>query len=285
LIVRKAVLFTAIVAFFVIVGCSRSPNSASVSDEDAIFSLITEQNATTTGSVFRGDTLFVGGDSPLATPIDPFGFYRDGERTLRTVTVTFDFNAQPPTAVAEVEWGFTGTFNIVTASGTISKPLEDTGTRYLWLERRGSESDRHRGWELVGVSCLEIVSETCTRTISSIRVQASGVDTTLYSPSAEFDREGIITFDEYETVTITATTGDSTDMVLLHYRFGREPLVHVGEGVFVGSWVVQPWDESFGVHERRCRHVAIDVLHHDTVFDDEYIYDSNAWALPYDLDD
>jgi hypothetical protein len=54
----------------------------------------------------------------------------------------------------------------------------------------------------------------------------------------------------------------------LRWRFTNQ-----GGGTYLGVWVTPI--------EPLVYHSAFDMLHHETLWDDEYKYDSNVWLMPY----
>jgi len=74
-------------------------------------------------------------------------------------------------------------------------------------------------------------------------------------------------------VTITATTADPTDKVVLYSRWGRMPLRRMGDGTCQGRFYTPLMGGM--------KHLAVNALSRGTLFDDAAPYDSKAWGLPY----
>ena len=73
-------------------------------------------------------------------------------------------------------------------------------------------------------------------------------------------------------MTLTAYTERSDDVVLLYLRDHRAPFHNNGDGT---STAVFSAPDLLGLH-----HVGVNVLSHDTLFDDTVAYNSLAWIVP-----
>ena len=160
----------------------------------------------------------------------------------------------------------------------VPKDLHDKATRYAIFKRTGDPKHR-KGWELFALSGIDVKSQdTLTVRVDSFRVEAGNLDTTIKDPLFLWNKDNLLTLFPSDTVTLTVYASDEA-MLFLHTR-GPEPgthrrfLIHkIEPGVFQGVWVTAP---DTGIH-----HVAIDAIRYETIWDDEYPYDSNAWLLPY----
>jgi len=232
------------------------------------------------------------------TAIQPAFWFRHIATHERHIDITFD-HPDTSTVVANVKVTdrLLGTFNVITrpdtVSGTITsaqwikKPLADTALRFARFVRHkvsptaadAEQEDAEDGfrdgwsaWHLVGLSGHQITSDNGTRRIVSVRIQASTFDSTYTDPLALEDRASIAKIPAGTPVTVTATTGDPTDVVVLYTRWGRRRMHVVSPGVYQAAFL-----SSF---EGGLRHVAVNALSHGTLFDDAGPYDSLVWGLP-----
>lgn len=213
-------------------------------------------------------------------PIDSFFFVR----LIRNEGVTRDIHienvpGEPPIANVTVVRDLGGIFRLfyddpdmVYLPGTLDKPLAATATRSAKFVKRGGP-DRHRGWRLLEVSPLEMVSDPITKVLQSVEISSASVSMIITDPSALVPVEELPTFGMGEDVTLTVTTDDETDFVFLHTPRRKWEFQPLGGGVFEGMWTT-------GDRPGR-RHAAIDVIDEDTLFDDEAPYDSVLWGLNY----
>jgi hypothetical protein len=74
-------------------------------------------------------------------------------------------------------------------------------------------------------------------------------------------------------VTLTATTGSASDVVLFYGHDVRRRFTNNGDGTFTFTFTA---GRFIGL-----RNFGVDALSHGTLFDDTAPYDSNAWILPY----
>jgi hypothetical protein len=274
----------AVLVLMLVAGCSNDSSSPATSDvaadREALEDLIVD-DASMFGDGSRGEGDQMGPCSaPSLAAVDPLFWWRQVTGLVRQVEAEIEYPEEaPPYANVTVTLDITGTFNVLTADSTYEKDLHDTGVRYAYLERRGEWWDRFRGWELVSVSGLEIISDPCTRVINSLHVSSSmgSVDTTLTDVSTLVLVEDLFDFQPGEEVTLTVDTGDETDLVFLHTRFWRAPFASIGGGLFQGTWTTS----EDPVHPEWRRRAAVDVIEEGTLFDSEGPYDSHAWAVPF----
>jgi hypothetical protein len=239
-----------------------------------------------------------GTPSPDAA-IEPAFWFRLISSHQRHIDVTFD-HPDTNTVVANVKVTdrLLGTFNVVTRPDTvdgqiterswIKKPLADTGIRYARFVRHriagtdtaSVDADNEDGyrdgwsaWRLTGLSGHEITSDNGTRQILSVRVQAGDLDTTYTDPLVLQDRSNLARIPSGVPVTVTATTGDPTDVVVIYTRWGRRRMAPVSPGVYQGSFL----SPEYG----GLRHIAVNALSHGTLFDDAGPYDSLVWGIPF----
>ena len=211
-------------------------------------------------------------------PIRPIFWWREVERPIPRI-ITIDLVGD--SAFVTVERDIEGWFNIVVdvdPDSILHKVLADSSKRYA-VFKRDTVPEYHRGWRVVSLSGVEIVSDFNTVRIDSVRLElaASGWDTLIVNPLQVFAREEVLTLPPDAEVEVTAYTNESTACVFLHtfrpWRPHRWRFRHQGDGVFYGRWVTP---HRLGIH-----HAAVDIIHHDTIYDDAYSYDSHAWLLPY----
>ena len=230
--------------------------------------------------------------------ITPAFWFRQITEHQRHIDVTFD-HPDTSTTVANVKVTdrLIGTFNVFTRPDTvdgqvtggtlIKKPLADTAIRFARFIRHkvntstaeGDSEDAEDGfhdgwspWRLVGLSGHQITSDGGTRQIVSVRIQAGAFDSTYTDPLVLEDRANIARIPSGVPVTVTATVGDPTDVVVLYTRWGRRRMAPISPGVFQGVFL--------SALDGGLRHVAVNALSHGTLFDDAGPYDSLVWGLP-----
>jgi hypothetical protein len=131
-------------------------------------------------------------------------------------------------------------------------------------------------WRLVGTSGVQVTSKDAQTRISSLRVQATGLDTTLTDPLGLFRLRRVLRFDAGTQLTLTVTTPRTDDVVILLLHGHRTFFTNNGDGTYTGTLLL-PSDEDAG----GLRHIGVNALSHGTVFDDQLPYDSQAWVLPF----
>jgi len=140
-------------------------------------------------------------------------------------------------------------------------------------DREDGFQDGWSPWRLTGLSGHEITSDNGTRSIVSVRIQAGSLDTTYTDPLVLENRANIARIAAGTPVTVTATTGDPTDVVILYTRWGRRRMPEISPGVKQATFLA-PFEGGL-------RHVAVNALSHGTLFDDAGPYDSLVWGLPF----
>jgi hypothetical protein len=219
--------------------------------------------------------------------IDPLFFWRDIRRVQRWYEVAFadtDSTGQPATAVITVHKRLAGSFNIVVGEGgaegnpvdghVVRKPLRDHWVRRVLLKRVANIDGRERRpWRVAAVSGVEITSRDAQTRLQSLRVQSGDLDTTITRPLAFWRLRRMIHLQADATVTLTAATTASEDVVVLYVRDRRARFHNNGDGTHTITWTVRALEGL--------RHLGVNALSHDTLFDDEAPYDSQTWILPY----
>ena len=279
-------------------GCDTEPTAVN-EDEAAIQALIQDEFDFFTADLFSGTT--ESGTTPFGKAleaIEPWRFGRLIESVDRYVDIQISNPAGEP-AIAEVTWtaDIHGTFVVVakdSAHTAYSKVFTNNAIRFATFEKRGLNTDPRRGWRLVGISGTESVSDPHSVQIVSVNLTSTGgVDTTFTNVSELMNRENIIAFAPLDTVTVTVTTTNIDDVVLLHHpawqalhvnrNHVRRMLTNNGDGTYTGTWIVQGqvWMNGYTYNHARKRHFTIDVLSNGTLYDDTEPYDNMSWSTIY----
>jgi hypothetical protein len=219
--------------------------------------------------------------TPQGAPIESFYFIREitGRDVHREIVID-RVEGQPPIATVTSEIGLEGVFHLfyddpesIYLPGVIDKRLQATAHHRARFVRRLGDDRLHRGWRLVAISGNEILSEPTTKDIVSLEILSSSVNRTIVDPFELVRLSDMPTFLPGEEVTLRVTTTDAADYVFLHTGFLKDEFRPLGNGVFEGTWRV-------GERQGR-RHVGVDVIDEDTLFDDQAPYDSAMWVLHY----
>lgn len=270
-------------------GCSKkSSNPEQLTDREAIEDLASGSDWFKLTNHFEGEAVSDSGDTSTTA----------GKVLCDTLTVLWGrkITGHPDPQVtieitgdsAFVSWEINtvGYFHIVkwvSDSGRwvhIKKPLSETANLYAIFKRRGAVNLPHRGWELAKISGAEGVSDSmCTVEILSVNIQSNSYDTTITDPLELFDIRDVFTFQTEEEVKLTVETNGESAKPFLHifthhwpWHF-RIPFQKEEGGTFIGTWRVQ--------RIPAVRFAVFDLLHHDTIYDDNYPYDFNGWLFPY----
>jgi len=276
-------------------GCELTPTSVdTTADEAAILSLLGEESDLFDADLFTAEgTNEPGSAAKIATAIVPWRFGRQISTKQKDISISIDETVQP--ATAEVSWTVikTGVFLVMDTTHTIySKDFSDTMIKFATLERRGNMNTDRRGWRIISLSGTEIISDDATVGINSINLTSTGgVDTTFNNVSTLVLKGAIKAFAPQDTITVTVTTNNLDDVVLLHYpawrtdhqqrHHRRVELVNNGDGTHTGTWVTRGMIWRHGQMRNPPRYITIDVLSHGTIYDDELPYDSIAWGFVY----
>ena len=220
--------------------------------------------------------------------IRPLRFWRDITSVTRTSETQFgppDSTGRPTMALVIVHQHLLGTFNILagspdpadTSRALIKKPLDDLWTRKLLLMRLADAADSGRArWHLVCTSGVDVHTRGGSTQIASVRIQSGSLDTTITDPLELHRLRRIVLLAPGEPVTLTATTGNASDVLLFYGFDSRRRFVNNGDGTFT---FVFPAGRFPGL-----RNFGVDALSHGTLFDDRAAYDSNAWVFPFAVD-
>jgi hypothetical protein len=220
--------------------------------------------------------------------VRPWRFWReitDVQTTMETVLSNPDSLGRPLLATVTIHRALTGTFNLVgrvfsdtdTTVARVRKPLADDWTRVIALSRRPTRSDTGlTRWRLAGTSGVDVRTKGGATRILSLHVQAPGLDTTITDPLKLHRLHRIFRVSYGDTVTVTATTQASDDVVLFHGQDLRRRFVNNGDGTHTFKF-------RSGMF-RGLRHFAVDALSHGTLFDDAAPYDANIWAMIFSIE-
>ena len=168
------------------------------------------------------------------------------------------------------------------ALGGWTKPTLDRWERRLLLRRYprpDTATGAWREWYVVGASgalVTSLGSNTGTGSapqIVSVRFQSPNSDVTVTDPLKLQPLYAALRVDEGADVTVTATTQDADDVVVLMLQDLRLPLQSMGDGTHVGVWRT-PMLSGL-------RHVGVNALSHETLYDDQAPYRSQAWVFHY----
>jgi hypothetical protein len=220
----------------------------------------------------------------VSATIDPLFFWREILRVQRTVTFAFsdtDSTGQPTRAVVTVHKRLSGSFNVLardpgtedTTVHVIRKPLHDHWVRRVLLRRVTRLERENRPWRIAAVSGVEVTSRDGDTRLVSLRIQSGTLDTTITDPLAFWRLQRVIRLDPDASVTLTATTQASDDVVVFYARDRRVRFHDQGDGTHTLTWTT---GSLAGL-----RHVGVNALSHGTLFDDEAPYDSQTWIVPY----
>jgi len=217
--------------------------------------------------------------------ISPLRFWRvitDVQSTFDTQFGPPDSTGRPTNALVTIHRHLTGTFDIVAGSTTpgdtsrslVQKPLDDNWTRKIALvrapDRFGPAITR---WRLAGTSGVNVSTQGGVTHVQSLRIQSANLDTTITDPLELHRLRRVLFVPEGSEVTLTATTGNASDVVLFYGHDTRRRFTSNGDGTFTFTFTA---GRFIGL-----RNFGIDALSHGTLFDDTAAYDSNAWIFPF----
>lgn len=228
-----------------------------------------------------------------AALINPLTYWRTITHVDRTFEFAFsdtDSTGKPTTAIVTIRKTLTGRFNILAGvpgtDGTpidstvkiVHKPLEDHWVRRILLKRvrvvDSDEDDPDAIWHVAATSGVKVTSRDATVHIESLRIQAGAMDTTITDPLAFFRIRRVLQFMPDEMVTLTVTTDDTSNVVVLMHHDRRFRFHNNGDKTFTGVW-------RSGLFIAGFHHFGVNALSNGTLFDDTAPYDSQAWILPY----
>jgi hypothetical protein len=296
--IHRLLLVPAFALVLLAAGCDSNPTELS-RDQSAIESIIAEELDFFTADLF-GDDENDQPDNPLArtlADITPVRFFRQVLTTDRDITISVDETADP--IRADVTWTavYDGVFHVVdTEAGTWDKDFTDTAVRYATFEKLGAATETHRGWHMTEISGTEVVSSPVNVQIQEVHVTSSGgLDVTFDNVNDLIAREDVPAITAGDTIMVTVTTGDTTDVIMMHYPAfmqgqGNMNQHHVrrrfrnnGDGTYSCGFVAHryAWVRGQLREQLGPRHFTIDVLSHGSIFTDDEPYDAMSWAIVY----
>lgn len=166
----------------------------------------------------------------------------------------------------------------------VKKDLNETVRLSAVFKRTGQTGDPYRGWDLYGISGAWATSEPAgsrTVNIDSLRIESTSYPDTVFTTPLEITPIlQMLTFAPGETVTLSLYSNDADARVFLHIVRDVSPY-HIripftynnSNGSYTGTWNVEQIPAV--------RLAVFDMLHKNTLEDDEYHYDSNLWLLFY----
>lgn len=294
---RRILALALLLGAFALAGCGKSNPVANdtTTDNATDRALVTEAVAASpemaNEDVFAVSDETQFGSGPGLAAINPLRFWRQ----IDNVTTRWDFafsdpdtSGRPTRAIVTVRRNLTGTFNII-AGDPLSTPSDSTRTRIRkalddrWVRRLALIRTRvwtdslrgryHERWRVVGTSGVEITAKDAATQIQSLRIQAGALDTTITNPLELFRLRRTLPLAVNTPVTLTATTGNANDIVLL-YRVGFRARFHNnGDGTHTFQWTTSDF--------AGLRHFGVNALSNGTLYDDSAPYDSKGWVLPF----
>lgn len=224
-----------------------------------------------------------GGTSSLESAITPRFFWRTIFSAVPHFTIVFtdsDSIGRPRQADVMVTRRVLGQFNILKASSSdpavldsanvIHKPIDDIWVRHLRLRRFVMPGEANV-WRVVAASGIQVGTQGGSTSITSVRIQANGVDSTVTDPLQLFPILHCFQFAPGDSIMLTATTPRTDDVLLAYWHDHRERFRNNGDGTY--SFTLHPADVS------GFRYFGVNALSHGTLFDDAIAYDSMAWIL------
>ena len=280
-------------------GCSKSPvapsNSQSFETASVTATMATQTSFTDDGLYQASVTAPLTsakrsiGPSSVEAAIHPLDYWRTFTNVTSAYSFAFsdtDTTGRPLWAMVTIDRNLLGRFNILQSvpgdsthpdsANIIHKPMDESWTRNLLFHRFTHDSvGAGPAWRLVAASGVKVTSMEATTHITSLRIQSqnTGVDTTITDPTRFFFLHWILRFSGDDSVTVTATTGNVTDICVLHMFDHRFRMRNNGDGTFTIGWRTGRWSGW--------RHFGVNAFSNGTLFDDVAPYDSQTWFIPY----
>lgn len=278
-------------------GCGKSPTAPSnlqSTDQAAVAATLTLVPSLTDDGLYQdpsppplSSVRPVAGDFGAQALIHPITYWR----TFTSVTSQYSFafsdtdsTGHPLWAMVTIHRHLLGDFNILQSvagdstspdsTNIIHKPMDEMWLRNLLLRRvhRDSTGDE---WRLAAASGVRVTQQGAATQIVSLRIQSqiSGVDTTISDPTHLFYLRSIVRFAPDDSVTLTATTLDPTNIVVLHTHDARWRMRNNLDGTYTIGWRTGSWTGW--------RHFGVNAFTRGTLYTDNLPYDSQSWLLPY----
>ena len=223
------------------------------------------------------------GGASIEGAITPRYFWRTILSAAPHFTIVFtdsDSVGRPRQADVMVTRRVLGVFNILKASSTdpavldsaniVRKPIDDLWVRHLRLRRFVLPGEANV-WRVVAASGVQVGTQNGSTRITSVRIQSTGIDTTVTDPLQLVPVVRCFHFAPGDSIQLTATTPRTDDVVLAYWHDHREHFLNNGDGTY--SFTLHPSDLS------GYRYFGVNALSHGTLFDDAMPYDSMAWIL------
>jgi hypothetical protein len=299
-----AVVFTVVIlmVFVSVIGCGKSGPSESEMDESAIRDFITSDTLWFNISRhYEGEATDDSGGSATSSVYNPGALGPLGEITPLLWGRQILGHPDPSVSIdifedsAYVAWEVhnTGYFNIFAwdpdsgSSGEwvfIKKELNETARISAVFKKTGHTGDPYRGWDLYAISGGWGTSDPeglRTVTIDSLRIECTTYpDTVFATPLGVTPILQTLTFAPGESVTLTLYSNDADARVFLHVFRNTWPF-HIrvpftynnNNGSYTGTWNAELIPAV--------RIAVFDMMHKNTLEDDEYVYDYNGWLFFY----
>jgi len=159
------------------------------------------------------------------------------------------------------------------SANVVHKPIDETAVRHVRLRRMAAGTSATKAWFVTGASAEAIASNPATESIQSVRVQATGLDTTLTDPAALWTLPQLFHIAPGDSLSLTATTSHTDDVVLCYWHDRRERFHANGDGTYSFKLRLPPTEYG------RTRFIGVNALSHGTLYDDTLPYDSAAWVF------
>jgi hypothetical protein len=273
-------------------GCGRSTGSTQAStapptgdDQAQVAGVLAENPDYVNEDLYQSPQAEAYDESMGLAAIQPLRFWREITGVETSFDTQFgppDSTGQPTSALVTIHRHLTGTFNIVagvvtptdTSRSLVQKPLNDAWTRRIALVRLPDRIDPAISrWRLAGTSGVDVRTRDGVTRVQSLRIQTADLDTTITDPLELHRLRRMLLLPLDGEVTLTATTGNATDVVLFYGHDSRRRFRNNGDGTFTFSFIAGRY---IGL-----RNFGVDALSHGTLFDDTAPYDSNAWIFGY----
>ena len=287
----KLLMLTCISAILVL-GCEEVLTNADITDEEALDLLITDRQDYFDSQNHYGEEDTTDVRLEFREPINTFFWFRE----LQTAVLNYEIYITGDSAYVEFAGDYTGDLNIFAAEDPVElflKDFEEHSTRNAVFKRLEDVDDdplTRRGWRLTDVTGAETGPGNQSVRIDSVRLNCySYPDTVFTDPSAMFSKYDLITLYPEERCSLTVYTNFDgvieQDLVFLHswrryIPHFRTRFEFVEDGVYAGVWFAPA---NTGNALSRVHHTAFDMIKYETLLDDEYQYDSNAWSFPYQV--
>jgi len=270
---KRVLALTVLISLVAFFGCGKEGVEGVDQDRAAIESLVES-------SPYLGSTEHYGEEDTTGTKgeVLPVFWWRGHPTNIeRNVYISIVGDS----AFAEINTTVYDTLHIIAVDSVGDTTLQeytkyfiDHGKRYA-VFKRDTTADYHRGWRLYALSGVEVISDTNTVEIDSVKIEWDGNVEMITDPLEIQTRDKVLTVSPNEELIITVYTNDVPAFVFLHtWRWDRPHRwrLQYGNNAFHGWCLCAPG----GVH-----HIAIDMMARTTLLDTEYPYDSNAWIIPY----